>query len=78
MKSWVIAAPTIRRQFGRLAWAAIARSSAAASAAGDRPDRIPVAADKPSYKPGETAHISIKPASDGQALVVVAGDRDVP
>jgi uncharacterized protein YfaS (alpha-2-macroglobulin family) len=47
----------------------------AASAAGDRPDRIPVAADKPSYKPGETAHISIKPASDGQALVVVAGDR---
>ena len=47
----------------------------AASAAGDRPDRIPVAADKPSYKPGETAHISIKPAADGQALVVVAGDR---
>ncbi len=26
----------------------------AASAAGDRPDRIPVAADKPSYAPGET------------------------
>jgi hypothetical protein len=47
----------------------------AASAAGDRPDRIPVAANKPSYKPGETAHISIKPASDGQALVVVAGDK---
>ncbi|HUO91786.1 MAG TPA: alpha-2-macroglobulin [Rhizomicrobium sp.] len=47
----------------------------AASAAGDRPDRIPVAADKPSYKPGDTAHISIKPAADGQALVVVAGDR---
>jgi uncharacterized protein YfaS (alpha-2-macroglobulin family) len=47
----------------------------AASAAGDRPDPIPVAADKPSYKPGETAHISIKPASDGQALVVVAGDK---
>jgi hypothetical protein len=47
----------------------------AASASGDRPDRIPVAADKPSYKPGETAHVSIKPASDGQALVVVAGDK---
>ena len=47
----------------------------AASAAGDRPDRIPVAADKASYKSGETAHISIKPAADGQALVVVAGDR---
>ncbi len=47
----------------------------AANAAGDRPDRIPVAADRPAYKPGEIAHISIKPAADGQALVVVAGDR---
>jgi alpha-2-macroglobulin len=47
----------------------------AASASGDRPDRIPVAADKPSYKPGEVAHISIKPVSDGKALIVVAGDR---
>ena len=47
----------------------------AASAEGDRPDRIPVAANKPSYKPGEVAHVNIKPASDGQALVVVAGDR---
>jgi len=47
----------------------------AASASGDRPDRIPVAANKPSYAPGETAHVSLKPAADGQALVVVAGDR---
>ncbi|HEY2446592.1 MAG TPA: alpha-2-macroglobulin, partial [Rhizomicrobium sp.] len=47
----------------------------AASASGDRPDRIPVAADKPSYKQGETAHVAIKPQADGQALVVVAGDR---
>ncbi len=47
----------------------------AASSAGDRPDRIPVAADKPAYKPGETAHVNIKPSTDGQALVVVAGDR---
>jgi len=47
----------------------------ATSASGDRPDRIPVAANKPSYAAGETAHIAIKPASDGQALVVVAGDR---
>ncbi len=47
----------------------------AASASGDRPDRIPVAANKPSYATGETARVSIKPASDGQALVVVAGDR---
>jgi uncharacterized protein YfaS (alpha-2-macroglobulin family) len=47
----------------------------AASSAGDRPDRIPVAADKPAYKPGETARIAIKPPADGQALIVVAGDR---
>ncbi len=47
----------------------------AASETGDRPDRIPVAADKPAYKPGETAHVSIKPGADGQALVVVAGDK---
>ncbi|HEY0302883.1 MAG TPA: MG2 domain-containing protein, partial [Rhizomicrobium sp.] len=47
----------------------------AASSEGDRPDRIPVAADKPSYKAGETAHINIKPTANGKALVVVAGDR---
>lgn len=47
----------------------------AASSAGDRPDRIPVAADKPSYRVGETARVQIKPTADGKALVVVAGDR---
>jgi uncharacterized protein YfaS (alpha-2-macroglobulin family) len=47
----------------------------AASSAGDRPDRIPVAADKPSYRSGETAHVNIKPTANGKALVVVAGDR---
>jgi len=47
----------------------------AASASGDRPDRIPVAADKASYRAGETARVNIKPTSNGKALVVVAGDR---
>jgi uncharacterized protein YfaS (alpha-2-macroglobulin family) len=47
----------------------------AASASGDRPDRIPVAADKPSYRAGETARVNIKPTTNGKALVVVAGDR---
>ncbi len=47
----------------------------AASAEGDRPDRIPVAADKPTYRAGETAKINIKPTADGKALIVVAGDR---
>ena len=47
----------------------------AASSAGDRPDRIPVAADKPSYRSGETAHIRIKPTASGKALVVVASDK---
>src|SRR6185312_232496 len=47
----------------------------AASSAGDRPDRIPVAANKPAYKPGETARVDIKPTASGKALVVVANDR---
>jgi hypothetical protein len=47
----------------------------AASGDNDRPDRIPVAADKPSYAPGSIAHIRIKPDANGKALVVVAGDR---
>jgi hypothetical protein len=47
----------------------------AASSAGDRPDRMPVAADKPSYRVGETAHVRLKPAADGKALVVVASDK---
>ena len=47
----------------------------AASSAGDRPDRIPVAADKPSYAPGAVAHVRIKPAANGKALVVIAGDK---
>jgi len=47
----------------------------AASSAGDRPDRIPVAADKPSFAPGQVAHVRIKPDGNGKALVVVAGDK---
>jgi uncharacterized protein YfaS (alpha-2-macroglobulin family) len=47
----------------------------AASSAGDRPDRIPVVADRPSYAPGSIAHVHVKPNADGKALVVVAGDR---
>jgi len=47
----------------------------AASSAGDRPDRIPVAADKSAYRAGETAHVRIKPTADGKALVVVAADK---
>jgi uncharacterized protein YfaS (alpha-2-macroglobulin family) len=47
----------------------------AAYSAGDRPDRIPVAADKPSYAPGAVAHVRIKPDGNGKALVVIAGDR---
>ena len=46
-----------------------------ASSAGDRPDRIPVAADRPNYAPGAIAHVRIKPDGNGKALVVVAGDK---
>ena len=47
----------------------------AASSAGDRPDRIPVAADAPAYAPGAIAHVRIKPDGNGKALVVIAGDK---
>jgi uncharacterized protein YfaS (alpha-2-macroglobulin family) len=47
----------------------------AASSAGDRPDRIPVAADKPAYAPGQVAHVRIKPDASGKALVVIASDK---
>ena len=43
--------------------------------AGDRPDRVAVAADREKYRPGETAHIKIAPQFDGKALVIVAGDK---
>jgi uncharacterized protein YfaS (alpha-2-macroglobulin family) len=46
-----------------------------ASSAGDRPDRIPVAGDKPTYAPGSVARVRIQPSASGRALVVVAGDR---
>ena len=47
----------------------------AGSSAGDRPDRVAVAADREKYRPGETAHIKIAPQFDGKALVIVAGDK---
>jgi len=47
----------------------------AASSSGDRPDRIPVAADQSRYAPGAVAHVRIKPDGNGKALVVVAGDK---
>ncbi len=45
------------------------------SVAGARPDRVAVAADKDSYKIGETARVTIKPPVAGKALLVVANDR---
>jgi len=47
----------------------------AANADNDRPDRIPVGSDKPSYRAGDIAKVTIKPSSSGKALVVVAGDK---
>jgi uncharacterized protein YfaS (alpha-2-macroglobulin family) len=46
-----------------------------AGAAGDRPDRVAVTADKPFYSPGDDAIVEIRPPSDGRALVVVASNK---
>ncbi|NWH09485.1 MAG: alpha-2-macroglobulin family protein [Alphaproteobacteria bacterium] len=48
-----------------------------AGAANDRPDRVAVIADKEKYKPGETATLEIRAATDGKALVAIATDRIV-
>jgi uncharacterized protein YfaS (alpha-2-macroglobulin family) len=45
------------------------------ASASDRPDRLNVASDKPGYKAGETATITVRSAVDGKGLLVVANDR---
>ncbi len=42
--------------------------------ASDRPDRLAVSSDKPAYKAGDTATISIRSAVDGKGMLVIAGD----
>ena len=44
------------------------------ASASDRPDRLNVASDKPGYKAGETATITVRAAVDGKGLLVVAND----
>jgi hypothetical protein len=47
-----------------------------AGEAGDEvPDKLAVRLDKPSYKAGETAKVSIRPPFDGIVHIVVASDR---
>lgn len=45
------------------------------ASASDRPDRLNVSSDKPDYKAGDTAQISVRSAVDGKGLLVVAGDK---
>ena len=44
-------------------------------AGSDTPDTLKVALDKPSYKPGDTAHLRLDPQFAGTALVMVVDDR---
>ena len=44
------------------------------ASASDRPDRLTVSSDKPAYKAGESATISVRSAVDGKGLLVIAGD----
>ena len=44
-------------------------------ATAERPDRLPLAADKPGYAPGETARLRIDSEFAGQALIVMANER---
>src|SRR3989441_5707501 len=42
---------------------------------GVRPDRVALKLDKPAYREGETAHLTITPPHQGEALITVDGDR---
>jgi uncharacterized protein YfaS (alpha-2-macroglobulin family) len=42
---------------------------------GIRPDRVALKLDKPAYREGETAHVTITPPHHGEALITVDGDR---
>ena len=44
-------------------------------AQGVRPDRVALKLDKPAYREGETAKLTITPPHAGEALVTVEGDR---
>ncbi|MDD2893044.1 MAG: alpha-2-macroglobulin [Halothiobacillaceae bacterium] len=44
-------------------------------ATAERPDRLPIAADKAGYAPGETAKLRIDSEFAGQALIVMANER---
>ncbi|MEW5838835.1 MAG: alpha-2-macroglobulin [Pseudomonadota bacterium] len=44
-------------------------------ATAERPDRLPLAADKPGYAPGEVARLHIDSEFAGQALLVLANER---
>lgn len=44
-------------------------------ATAERPDRLPIAADKPGYAAGETARVRIDSEFAGQALIVMANER---
>lgn len=46
-----------------------------ATEATDAPDKLEITADRPAYKPGDTARIRIAPPFAGEVLLTVASDR---
>lgn len=42
---------------------------------GSRPDRVALKWDKPAYREGDTARLTIQPPHGGEALITVEGDR---
>lgn len=48
---------------------------AAASAGSDTPDRLTVTLDRPAYRPGETARVTLDAQADGVAVVSVLSNR---
>ena len=50
-------------------------SARADEAQGTRPDRVALKLDKPAYRDGDTARLTIAPPHAGQAIVAIEGDR---
>jgi alpha-2-macroglobulin len=40
-----------------------------------RPDKVGILLDKPYYKPGDTAHVTVKPTHEGEAVILVEANQ---
>ncbi len=71
----VVDAATGRKSSLRFFAGTDGRAEREASRQSSRPDVVGLALDKPAYRAGETARLTINPPHDGEALILVEADR---